>query len=98
MTTDEATRAAASAALIWCALVPVLGWPSWQLDGLMIGTTRGALMRNAMIASLLIYLALDFTLRPLFGVDGLWAAFLLYYVARALTLAVGWPSLKRDFT
>lgn len=98
MTTDEATRAAASAALIWCALVPVLGWPSWQLDGLMIGTTRGALMRNAMIASLLIYLALDFTLRPLFGVDGLWAAFLLYYVARALTLAVGWPGLKRDFT
>ncbi len=98
MTTDAATRATASAALVWCALVPVLGWPSWQLDGLMIGATRGRLMRNAMMASLLVYLALDFTLRPLFGVNGLWAAFLLYYVARALTLAVGWPGLKRDFT
>ncbi len=98
MTTDEATRAAASAALIWCALAPIVGWPSFQLDGLMIGTTRGALMRNAMIASLLIYLALDLTLRPVFGVDGLWMAFLLYYVARALTLAMGWPGLKRDFT
>ena len=97
MTSDPNARATAQAGLIWCALVPVLGWPSWQLDGLMIGTTRGALMRNAMIASLLIYLILDFILRPLFGLDGLWAAFLLYYVARAATLAIGWPRLKRDY-
>ena len=97
MTDDPAARAAALDGLIWCALVPVLGWPSWQLDGLMIGTTRGALMRNAMIAALAIYLALDLTLRPLFGVTGLWLAFLLYYVARAGTLAVGWPGLKRDY-
>ena len=97
MTSDPEARAAAQAGLIWCALVPVLGWPSWQLDGLMIGTTRGALMRNAMAASLAIYLILDFILRPLFGPDGLWAAFLLYYVARAATLSVGWPRLKRDY-
>lgn len=97
MTRDAATQAAAGAALIWCALVPVVGWPSFQLDGLMIGTTRGRLMRNAMIASLAIYLALDFVLRPAFGVDGLWIAFLMYYVARAVTLALGWPGLRRDF-
>ena len=97
MTDDPAARTAAMEALVWCALVPVLGWPSWQLDGLMIGTTRGALMRNAMIAALLIYLALDLTLRPLMGVNGLWLAFLMYYVARAATLAVGLPGLKRDY-
>lgn len=96
MTDDPAARAAAEAAILWCALVPVLGWPSWQLDGLMIGTTRGPLMRNAMVAALAIYLALDFTLRPMLGVTGLWLAFLLYYVARAITLAVGLPGLKRD--
>ena len=97
MTDDPAARAAAMGGLVWCALVPLFGWPSWQLDGLMIGTTRGALMRNAMAAALVIYLALDFVLRPLLGVDGLWLAFLLYYVARAGTLAVGWPGLKRDY-
>jgi len=96
MTGDPAARAVAEAALLWCALVPVLGWPSWQLDGLMIGATRGPLMRNAMVAALLIYLALDLTLRPVFGVTGLWLAFLLYYVARAGTLAVGLPGLRRD--
>lgn len=98
MTDDPAARAAAQGAIVWCALVPIAGWPSWQLDGLMIGTTRGPLMRNSMGAALLIYLALDFALRPLFGVTGLWIAFLLYYVARALTLAAGWPGLRRDFT
>lgn len=96
MTTDPATREVALRYLPWCVLVPVLGFASWQLDGLMIGTTRGALMRNAMIASLLIYLALDALLRPWLGGDGLWLAFLGYYVARAAALAVGWPALRRD--
>lgn len=98
MTTDEATRASARTFLIWCALVPLLGMPSWQLDGLMIGATQGPLMRNAMIASLVIYLALDAVMRPLWGAHGLWFAFLLYYLARAGTLMVGWPGLKRSFT
>lgn len=98
MTTDEATRESARRFLIWCALVPLLGMPSWQLDGLMIGATRGPLMRNAMIAALVIYLALDAVLRPLLSAQGLWLAFLLYYVARAGTLMVGWPGLKRSFT
>lgn len=96
--TDEApVQDAAKNALIWCALVPLLGWPSYQLDGLMIGVTRGPLMRNAMLAALVIYIALDLMLRPLMGINGLWLAFLLYYVARAATLGVGWPGLKRDF-
>jgi len=95
LTTDPAAREAAKAFLPWCALAPLLGMPSWQLDGVMIGATRGPLMRNAMIASLAIYLAFDFALRPAFGGHGLWAAFLAYYLARAATLAVGYPGLRR---
>lgn len=53
-------------------------------------------MRNAMLAALLIYLALDFALRPVFGGTGLWLAFLGYYIARAGTLALGLPGLRRD--
>jgi len=98
ITTDPATRGAAAAFLPYCALVPVLGFASWQLDGLMIGTTRGPLMRNAMIASFLIYVALDFALRPAFGGVGLWLAFLGYYIARAGTLSFGLKGLKRDVT
>lgn len=96
MTTDPATRQTALHYLPWCALAPLIGAPGWQLDGLMIGTTRGRLMRNAMIAALLIYLALDAVLRPWLGGHGLWLAFLGYYLARAVTLAAGWPGLRRD--
>ncbi|MEO1038698.1 MAG: MATE family efflux transporter [Pseudomonadota bacterium] len=97
MTTDEATRAVALAFLPFCALAPLIGAPSWQLDGLMIGTTQGPLMRNAMIAALVIYLALDFWLRPWLGGVGLWLAFLGYYAVRAVTLSLGLPGLKRQF-
>jgi len=97
MTDDPGARAAAEAAIVWCALVPIVGWPSYQLDGLMIGTTRGPLMRNAMLGALAIYLLLDAVLRPWLGVSGLWLAFLLYFAARAVTLAIGWPGLKRDY-
>lgn len=98
MTTDEAAREMAGRFLPFCALVPLIGMPSWQLDGLMIGTTRGPLMRNAMIAALAIYVALDFLLRPMLGGTGLWLAFLGYYLARAATLLAGWPGLRRDFS
>lgn len=96
MTTDPATQATALRFLPWCALVPLAGVAAFQLDGLMIGTTRGALMRNAMLASLALYLVLDSLLRPWLGGDGLWLAFLAYYLGRAATLALGWPGLRRD--
>jgi MATE family multidrug resistance protein len=97
--TDEAlVRESAIRGLYWCALVPLLGWPSYQLDGLMIGTTQGPLMRNAMIAALIIYVALDIVLRPAFGYHGLWVAFLCYYLARAGTLAIGWTGLRRSLS
>ena len=96
LTTDPTARAAAISYLPYCALAPLVGMPSWQLDGLMIGATRGRLMRNAMVAALAIYVGLDAILRPAFGGDGLWAAFLCYYLARAATLAVGYPALERD--
>ncbi|MCK9488303.1 MAG: MATE family efflux transporter [Xanthomonadales bacterium] len=96
MTTDATARAMALQFLPWCALVPLAGVAAYQLDGLMIGATRGALMRNAMLAALAFYLALDALLRPMLGGHGLWLAFLGYYLARAGTLALGWPGLRRD--
>lgn len=94
---DETARAAAKTYLPYCALVPLIGLASWQLDGVMIGATRGALMRNAMIAAFVLYLALDGLMRPLWGGHGLWLAFLGYYIARAGTLMLGWKGLMAQF-
>jgi MATE family multidrug resistance protein len=96
LTTDPTARDAALRYLPYCAAVPLVGMPSWLLDGLFIGATRGPTMRNAMAVSLLAYLALDAVLRPALGGDGLWLAFLAYYLLRALTQAVAYPALERD--
>lgn len=96
LTTDASTRALARTLLPYCALVPLVGFPSWQMDGIMIGATRGPVMRNSMAAALVIYLGLDHVLRPEYGAHGLWWAFLAYYVARFATQAFGYPGLVRD--
>ena len=81
--------------LPYCAVVPLLGVPAWQLDGIFIGATRAADMRRAALLAVAIYIVADRVLTPWLGVDGMWLAFLLYYVARAGALAVAYPRLER---
>ena len=95
LTHDPAVIASARTYLPYCALVPLLGFAAWQLDGIFIGTTRTLEMRNASIAAMLIYLAAHYILTPIWGAHGLWLAFLLYYPARALTLGFYYPRLRR---
>ena len=95
MTTDAGVRAAAKTYLPWCALTPVIGVAAFQLDGIFIGVTHTAAMRNAGIAALAVYIAAHFALYPVFGAHGIWAAFLVYYIARALTLAVAYPKITQ---
>ena len=90
---DPAARDAAIAYLPYCAVVPVLGAPAWILDGIFIGATRGAMLRNAGIASVLVYIAIDFVLAPRFGNTGVWLAFLSFYVARGVALGAYLPAL-----
>ena len=95
MTTAEPVRAAARSFLPWMVAVPVLGIPAWMLDGVFIGATRARDMRNMMLLSLVIYVAAAFALVPIFGNHGLWAAFLISFVARGLTLGARYPALER---
>lgn len=92
---DADAQTAAIAFLPWCAAVPLLGLPAWQLDGVLVGATRGTTMRNSALAALAIYLAIDHFLAPAWGNAGVWSAFLMYYVARWITMLFGYPSLER---
>ena len=95
MTVDASTRAAARVYLPWAALAPALGVWAFQLDGIFIGATFTAEMRNAMLATLGIYIAAWCLLRP-FGNHGLWAALSVSYFARAGSLLYYYPSLVRS--
>jgi len=92
---DVDARNVALAHLPWCAAVPLIGVVAWQLDGLFIGTTQGRALRNAALASAILYVGSDMLLRPAFGNDGVWAAFLAMYVFRAVTLGIYVPGLLR---
>lgn len=95
MTTSPEVRAAARALLPWMVAVPVLGIAAWMLDGIFIGATRTADMRNMAAVSAAIYFGAAWALVPIWGNEGLWAAFLVSFVARGVTLALRYPALER---
>lgn len=95
MTSAPSVREAAYAFLPWAALTPIAGVACFQLDGIFIGATRTADMRNMMILSLAAFFAAWALLMPAFGNHGLWASLMMFYVARALTLGARYPALER---
>jgi MATE family multidrug resistance protein len=95
MTTAPEVREAARAYLPWIVLAPVLGLWCFMLDGIFIGATRTADMRNMMLLSAVIYFAAALALMPALGNHGLWAALMISYVARAATLGARYPALER---
>ncbi len=81
--------------LPWMIAAPVVGLAAWMLDGIFIGATRSGDMRNMMVLSALVYLGAVLLLVPSFGNHGLWAALLISFVARGVTLGWRYPALER---
>ncbi len=94
ITPAQNVRDIAETYLIWAAMAPVVGVACFQLDGIFIGATRTKDMRNMMLLSLGIYFISWYLLEPVYGNHGLWAAFMLFFVARAVTLAWRLPALE----
>lgn len=86
LTNLPAVREVAIAHLPWTALYVVLSVAAFQLDGVFIGATRTREMRNASLLSLGVYLLAAWPMTALWGNHGLWAAFVVFVVARALAL------------
>lgn len=95
MTPNPDVRAAARGYLVWAALTPVAGIWCFLLDGIYIGATRTADMRNMMALSLAAYLILLAVLLPPFANHGLWLAIIGFYLVRAITLYWRLPRLER---
>lgn len=94
MTTAPEVREAARGYLGYMVLAPLAGLAAWMLDGVFIGATRTGDMRNMMALSFLVYAAAIAVLVPAFGNHGLWAALLISFVARGVTLGLRYPALE----
>ena len=93
-TNIEAVREVCRTYVLWVTLLPLVAVIAYQLDGIFIGATEGALMRNAMIVSSGIYFPLSHAMTEGLGNHGLWAAVWVYMVLRAGTLALAYPRLE----
>jgi MATE family multidrug resistance protein len=78
---------------IYMIIIPVITFAAFIWDGIYIGATAARGIRNTMlIASLLVFLPAWYFLMPRFGNHGLWIAFLLFMLARGVSMSVMWKT------
>src|ERR1700726_768284 len=94
-TNQEEIRLLAARYLPWLVVLPLIAVWSFLLDGVFIGATRAAELRDSMLIALLGYLGLAVLLTAHFGNHGLWCAMLAFMALRAITLALRLPSIER---
>jgi len=90
-------RSLASHYLIWQVILPVVGVWCYLLDGMFIGATRGAEMRNSMAVAAAGF-GLTLMTLPWLGNHGLWLALCIFLALRGLSLAWIWRRHWRNNT
>ena len=80
--------------LVFVVVSPLPAVFAFGFDGVYIGATWARDMRNLMLASLAVFLAVWFALRG-YGNAGLWGALLVHYAARGGLQALRYPALLK---
>jgi multidrug resistance protein, MATE family len=95
MTGLAEVRAAATTYLPYVVALPLVAVFAFLFDGIFIGATRTAEMRNGMALALGVFVAAVALLMPPFGNHGLWLAMLLLMAARGLWLGACYLRIER---
>jgi MATE family multidrug resistance protein len=95
LTSIPEVRAGAAAFLLWPILMPLVSIWAYTYDGIYLAATRTKIMRNTVVASFLVFLALVHLLVPAFGNSGLWMALMAYLGTRGLLLHLTLPMVLR---
>ena len=75
--------------LLWQVVLPLIGVWCYLLDGMFVGATRAAEMRNSMAIAAAGFAATLLTV-PWLGNHGLWLSLAVFLALRGLTLALVW--------
>jgi len=68
----------------WMALFPIIAFSCYLWDGIYIGLTASASMRNTMLISMLIYLIAYYLLKDLLPVKAIWLSLMILLFTRGL--------------
>jgi len=82
---------------IWVLIIPPIASLCYQFDGIFIGASQTAEMRNGMILSVIIFITSSHFLVNNFGNHGLWMALLLFMVIRSITLNYYFNRILKKF-
>jgi len=96
ITTQEPVRAAAAEYMPWAAVIPFVSFWCYIFDGVFLGATRSGALRNAMLVTTAVYLALVYGVASGFNNHALWASITIFMALRAVTLAFAYPALLRS--
>lgn len=96
LTTAADVRELARIYLPWAAVTALAGVLAFQMDGVFIGATWSADMRNMMLLSVAVYLLVWWIAAPAFGNHGLWFALNVFLAVRGITLYARLPARCRE--
>ena len=93
LTKDTQVQAVASEHGFYAALYILVSFAAFQLDGIFIGVTKSKEMRNATLIALAVFIGSESILTNSYHNAGLWMAFIVYVVVRALALGAYYPKI-----
>lgn len=67
----------------WAAVIPFVSFGAFLWDGVFVGATTSKPMSAAVSVAFLTFFASFLALQPLWGIDALWLAFVLYLLVRS---------------
>ncbi|MFL2889746.1 MAG: MATE family efflux transporter [Pelagibacteraceae bacterium] len=81
----------------WIILIPPIASFCYQFDGIFIGSSLTAEMRNSMIISLFLFILISDFLVKYFNNNGLWLSLIIFMILRSLTLNFYFSNILKKF-
>ncbi|WP_233530932.1 MATE family efflux transporter [Paenibacillus alkalitolerans] len=94
-TASEEVQALAVRYSVWLFVFPIVVFGGLLLNGIFNGATESVPIRNSMIISMIVFVAVLYGTRDWIGNDGLWLAFIVFSLVRSLMLWMYVSRLKR---
>ena len=95
ITTQAPVQNEAAIYLVWVATYPLIAVWCFQLDGIFIGATRTAEMRNGMLAAMVAFMVAAHILPDMLGNHGLWLSLVVLNVCRSGSLLVYYRRIEK---
>jgi len=86
---DEVVIGTAMQYMFWTYLLPFTGFAAFIYDGIYIGATASAAMRNVMFVATSVFFALYYALVARWGNHALWFAFIFFLIFRGGLMVLG---------